>query len=83
MEQGLDNDNEGHSGYTADEISSNVKGWLVQNPADVVLLHIGTNDIELGRSVPTIVSEVSSIIDNIHQWNSSVEVILARIILRI
>ena len=30
----------------------------------------------------TIVSEVSSIIDNIHQWNSSVKIILARIILR-
>jgi uncharacterized repeat protein (TIGR02543 family) len=82
---GFDNDNEGHVGYYAYQIRDNVYGWLVSNPADFVLLHIGTNDIE-GQDVAGIVSEVRGILDNIDQWESfsgeSVTVVLARIILR-
>ena len=83
---GLDNDNEGHIGYSADEIRDDVNGWLTENPADVVLLHIGTNDIQDGEVAFGIVSEVEGILNNIYQWgvnnNKTVTVILASIILR-
>jgi lysophospholipase L1-like esterase len=82
---GLDNDNEGHLGYSATQINDNVIGWLDNNPADIVLLHIGTNDIESGQNAASIVTEVSSILDKIDQWESvhgQVTVVLARIILR-
>jgi len=39
----FDADNEGHPGWTASQVASNVYDWLVQNNADVVLLHVGTN----------------------------------------
>jgi uncharacterized repeat protein (TIGR02543 family) len=82
---GFDNDNEGHLGYSADQIRDDVTGWLVSNPADVVLLHIGTNDIQSEQNVSEIVAEVGGILDNIYQWgvnnNRTVTVILARIIL--
>ena len=55
---GFDNDHEGYVGYQANQIRDNVYGWLVNNPADVVLLHIGTNDVESGQDVAGIVSEV-------------------------
>ncbi len=40
-----DPDHEGHSGWDADEIRDNIYGWLDANPAEIVLLHIGTNDM--------------------------------------
>ena len=40
----FDPQNEGHSGWTSFRIADNTYRYLVQNPADIVLLHIGTND---------------------------------------
>ena len=34
---GLDNNNEGHEGFEANQISDNVVGWLNDNPADIVV----------------------------------------------
>ena len=83
---GFDYDNEGHLGNRTDEIRDSVVGWLNSNPADIVLLHIGTNDIQDGENAADVVAEVASTLDNINQWESnsgqSVTVILARIILR-
>lgn len=79
---GFDSDHEGHSGYTADEIRDNVYSWLASNPAEIVLLHIGTNDIENGQSVDDVISEVEGIIGNITLYNQDVTVLIARIILR-
>ena len=79
----FDNDHEGHGGKTADYIRDNIYGWLVDNPADIILLHIGTNDISLGDLN---VDGVESILDNIDQYeadyHTEVKVILARIINR-
>jgi parallel beta-helix repeat protein len=36
---------EGHGGYSIQDIFTNIDGWLAANTPDVVLLHIGTNDI--------------------------------------
>ncbi|MFC1486897.1 hypothetical protein ACFLRN_04320 [Thermoproteota archaeon] len=46
--QEFDIDHEGHSGWLADQIKDNVYNWLELNPADIVILHIGTNDISQG-----------------------------------
>ena len=44
VEPPFDPDNEGHPGWTSREVASHIYGWLTDNPADIVLLHIGTND---------------------------------------
>ncbi len=79
----FDQDHEGHSGWHADEIRDNVYTWLGTNPADIVLLHIGTNDISGGDED---VNEVEAILDNIDQYEADngthIAVFLARIILR-
>ena len=52
----FDPDNEGHPGYHADggplneNIFPDIYGWLVAHPPDVILLHIGTNDISAGQT---------------------------------
>jgi lysophospholipase L1-like esterase len=40
--------NEGHSGYAIDQIRSGIDGWLTGTRPDVVLLHIGINDLNRG-----------------------------------
>jgi len=49
IEPKFDPDNEGHPGWTSFDISKKVYHYLEMNPADIVLLHIGTNDRAGGR----------------------------------
>ena len=81
---GFDEDHEGHGGWMANEIRDEVKTWLNNNPADVVLLHIGTNDIGVPQNLADIVDEVATLLDNIDAYesenNTEVVVFIARII---
>jgi lysophospholipase L1-like esterase len=86
---------EGHSGYHADGgpyggIATNVFDWLVDNPADVVLLHIGTNDLTAGQlpaGLDGVADDVDAILNEIDAYENDpigndVWVILAQIINR-
>ncbi len=81
-EDDFDRDHEGHSGWHADiagpeSIARSVYGWLVQNPAAVVLLHAGTNDItQAGQKA----GEAALILDEIDRFSPEITVILALII---
>jgi lysophospholipase L1-like esterase len=66
----FDNDHEGHSGWYADgalsaSILPAVQGFLTANPADIVLLHIGTNDISTGQSPESVAAEIEGILEEI------------------
>jgi lysophospholipase L1-like esterase len=58
-------------------VLDNVYNWLTANPADIVLLHIGTNDITYGGQDA---NEVSDILDEIDRFSTDIKVILALII---
>ena len=76
----IEKQHEGHSGWSDDQVAANVYNWLVNNPADIVLIHIGTN------SLTTAPDEVEDILDEIDRWENdnsrTVIVILAKIINR-
>jgi lysophospholipase L1-like esterase len=79
-----DRNHEGHDGWHAAEgtgegILPNVYNWLTANPADIVLLHIGTNDITGGDQN---IGEVNDILDEIDRFSEDITVILALIINR-
>ena len=82
---GFDYNHEGHSGWTADMAADHIYQWLIDNPADIILLHIGTNDIGLYNN-QIIVNNVDHILDLIDNYeaayNKEVTVILAKIINR-
>ncbi len=78
----FDRDHEGHSGWRADQIRDNISGWLTTYPADIILLHIGTNDISQGNTISSTVSEVNQILDRIDARSTATVVFLARIINR-
>ena len=86
----FDTDHEGHSGWTARDIVSGPTGWGEQRgyldlwvssfKPDVVLLHIGTNDIFHCERVQDILAQVEKIVDTIQSQVPNSIVIVARII---
>ena len=79
----FDTDHNGYSGRTAEWIASQTDAFLNAAPADVILLHIGTNDLLDGQTPGQVVAEVADILDVIDDWESNhhpVTVLLAQII---
>jgi lysophospholipase L1-like esterase len=75
----FDRDHEGWGGQRDEFIAANIYGWLTNNPADIVLLHIGTND--MNQPTPdTDPSGVEAILDEIDRYDEGILVIIARII---
>ena len=82
----FDTDHEGYIGYTTDDIAAIVYEKLKLNAPDIILLHIGTNDISPYRFVlpSTSVAGVESILEAIDTYESEyhhpVHVVLSSII---
>jgi lysophospholipase L1-like esterase len=89
-----DPEHDGHGACTADELAAGtgpcagtggVASWLNTAKPDVVLLHIGTNDISnFGGFNAADVNDVESILNLIDSWEAAnwpVTVVLARIII--
>jgi len=84
---------EGHDGWRADEILNGNPGdlsagkladWLTTYRPDVILLHIGTNDIAAGNQDANKISAILDLIDDYKAGsNTYVTVILAKIINRV
>ncbi len=73
---------EGHSGWRADEIYDNLNYWLRLNPSDIVLLHIGTNDISQGESNDTTIVDIENILNLIHNRDQSTIILFCSLIPR-
>ncbi len=78
----FDRNHEGHSGWSANQVRDNINSWLLANPADIILLHIGTNDLSTGQTAAGVVAEVGQILDRIDARSTATVVFLARIINR-
>jgi lysophospholipase L1-like esterase len=87
-----DPNHEGHYGWRADEIlngrpsdpnAGKLEYWLSAHQPDVILLHIGTNDITQGNQDANEVNSILNVVDEYETENSkTVTVILALIINR-
>lgn len=74
----FDSNNEGHPGWSSYDISEKIHEYLTRNHADIILLHIGTNDHSSSTvGVETLLNEV-----NLYEIESgrNVRVIVALII---
>jgi hypothetical protein len=92
----IDNQHEGHGGYSAKhwanasnyDLYSHLTAFLTNSPSDIILFHIGTNDINDFKwsndlnVANTTVSDVSGDLDLIYNFNPNIKVILAKIINR-
>jgi lysophospholipase L1-like esterase len=75
-----DIDHEGHSGILADQLTAQT--YLANNPADVVFLEAGTNDISFGESATTVYNDLERIVDDIHSANAAIAIFLSTVIPR-
>jgi lysophospholipase L1-like esterase len=76
----LDRDNEGHPGWRTDQISQKVVGWLEATRPQIILLHIGTNDILQGYSPEVAAARLQYLLDQITTTEPNADVIVAQII---
>ena len=76
---GSDISHEGHGGWTIDELSEQLDGWLATYRPDVVLLHAGTNNITQGDSAGTTARKLSAMIDQIRTARPEAYIFVAQI----
>ena len=80
-----DGHNEGHSGYLVENLANEepngeMDTWFSANPPDVMLMHIGTNDVWNKLPTTTILSAFGVAIDTARKYAPNVVVLLAQII---
>ncbi|KAI5864016.1 carbohydrate esterase family 3 protein [Durotheca rogersii] len=78
-----DRDNEGHSGFLAIDIANRrqLVGWLQQNPADVITMHLGTNDIvQQNKPVNDIITAFTTLVGVMRDSNPRIKIVVAQII---
>jgi lysophospholipase L1-like esterase len=75
---GADPDNEGHPGWTIAQLSEQLDGWLATYSPDVILLHIGTNDMY--RNLPGAAERLAALLDQIEADAPRAQVFVSKII---
>ncbi|GAA0584008.1 FG-GAP-like repeat-containing protein [Streptomyces crystallinus] len=72
--------NEGHSGYVIDQLTAGIDGWMAGARPDVVLLHIGINDIARGIDLPHAPDRLAALVDRIYADKPDVSVLVMGLI---
>lgn len=76
----FDLDYEAYSGWRAEQVNSQLTTSLQLVDPDIVLLHLGTNDIFQGESVVSTISDLTTTITMLRADNPDVLILLAQII---
>ncbi|GAA1954536.1 SGNH/GDSL hydrolase family protein [Kitasatospora viridis] len=67
---------EGHSGWMVADLTARIDGWLAAARPDVVLLHIGINDLDRGPDKPHAADRLAALLDRIYTDRPGVSVLL-------
>jgi len=76
----FDLDHEGHWDYTVTDLVPRVGGLVAQAQPDVVLVHLGTNDVLRGRPASRVAQDLGGLIDAIRAGKPDAHILLAKII---
>jgi lysophospholipase L1-like esterase len=76
----FDQDHSARSGWKAQRILHWIKPWTSANQPDVMLLHIGTNDLRAGESNSSTETEIRNIIKRARQARPALTILLAQLI---
>lgn len=77
---GFDTDHEGHGGWTIERIAARLDGWLSANRPNVVLLHVGTNNVSLGQRPAETAAKLSALIDQIRAKVPTAHIFVSKIV---
>ncbi len=77
-----DGDNEGHGGILATNMANQnqLSPWLAATNPDIVLMHLGTNDVWSNRSTSQILQAFTTLVTQMRANNPNIKVLVARII---
>jgi hypothetical protein len=56
----FDRDHEGHWGWRTDQVLAHIDTWAARAKPDIVLVHLGTNDIGVGQEIDETAREIES-----------------------
>lgn len=76
---GLDDGHEGHSGWTISRLARRVDRWLAAYRPDVVLLHIGTNDVRVNGYRRGAAKRLGVLLNRIRRDRPGAQIFVARI----
>lgn len=74
-----DRDNEGHSGLLATHAVAlrMLPNWLKENPADIVSMHLGSNDIGHGYTTEQILDAFTELVEQMREANPRMKIIVS------
>ncbi|KAI4958053.1 hypothetical protein J4E86_003648 [Alternaria arbusti] len=77
-----DGENEGHGGFLAVNIANQnqLPGWLSSAKPDIVMMHLGTNDVWSNRSPQEITAAFSKLVDQMRASKPTIKILAAKII---
>lgn len=84
--QTFSNRNEGHWGWTTDQVlagrdgKGNIAEWADAYKPDIVLMHLGTNDMFSNQSIDETIDEIEAVISTIHGKSPGVSIFIAKLI---
>src|SRR6185436_4277456 len=78
----FDGDNEGHGGFLATNIANQnlLPGWLSATHPDIVVMHLGTNDVWNNVATASIISALGTLVDQMRASNPNMKIIVAQIL---
>lgn len=76
----FDLNHEGYWDYTVNDLIARAAGLVARSSPDVVLVHLGTNDLLRGQSPAAVAQELGTLIDEIREGKPDAYILLARVI---
>ena len=76
----FDQDHEGHWGWRADQFRAQIAGWVTTCQPQVILIHLGHNDLWQGQGVANAIADLDAIIDTIRSVRPTAVFLLAQVI---
>jgi acyl-CoA thioesterase-1 len=78
----FDKDNEGHSGAKVQEYVANTSlpPWLKAANPQIIMMHVGTNDIKAARTTDQIISDYTVLLGQMRAQNPNMQLLVMKLI---
>ncbi len=76
----FDQDHEGHWAWRADQILERTLEWALAGKPDIVLIHLGHNDLGQGQGVDSTIDDLAAIVGDFRIANPEITVLIAHVI---
>ncbi len=74
----FDQDHEGHNGWRTDQATASLSAWMTASLPDILLVHLGHNDLIQGETVGQVIADLGALIDTARAANPAIKVVIAR-----